>query len=91
LGSLDAELFALARGEAALSLRLGQLLEALGRGACFELGFSSLSAYARERCGRSGRWGEAARCVARRLDALPRLRSATARSEVSMSRSRRRC
>lgn len=41
---LDAALASLAREEAALRLRLGQLLEVLGRGAVFDLGFSSLGA-----------------------------------------------
>ena len=42
LERIDAELAAQSRAEAALRLRLGQALEVLGRGACFELGFSSL-------------------------------------------------
>jgi hypothetical protein len=35
-----------AQAEAALRLRLGQPLEVLARGGCFDLGFSSLTAYA---------------------------------------------
>ena len=68
LQHLDATLASLAREETALRLRLGQLLEVIGRGAVFELGFSSLGAYAVERCERSARWAEAARCLARRLE-----------------------
>ena len=40
--ALDAKVVALARGEGALRLRLGQLLEVLGRGGVFDLGFSSV-------------------------------------------------
>jgi hypothetical protein len=71
LEPLEARLVAQCRVEAALRLRLGQLLEALGRGPCFELGFSSLTAYALERCSQAGRWVENARCMARRLEGLP--------------------
>src|SRR3954469_25766690 len=85
LERLDETLASLARGEAALRLRLGQLLEVVGRGAVFELGFSSLGAYAVERCERSVRWAEAARCLARRLDELPQLRLAVATAKVSWS------
>src|SRR6187399_2951057 len=80
---LDAMLASLARGEGALRLRLGQLLEVMGRGAVFDLGFSSLGAYAVERCERSVRWVEAARCLARRVEALPELRRAMALGKVS--------
>jgi hypothetical protein len=80
---LDATLASLSREEGALRLRLGQLLEVLGRGACFELGFSSLGAYAVERCERSVRWVEAARCLARRGEALPGLRRAVATGKIS--------
>src|SRR5215510_5468048 len=80
---LDSTLASLAREDVALRLRLGQLLEVLGRGAVFDLGFSSLGAYALERCERSVRWVEAARCLARRLEALPELRRAMALGRVS--------
>src|SRR5688572_17596089 len=82
---LDATLASFARKESALRLRLGQLLEALGRGAVFDLGFSSLGAYGVERCERSVRWVEAARCLARRVEALPELRRAMAMGKVSWS------
>jgi hypothetical protein len=75
---LDRALASSARAEAGLRLRLGQVLEVLGRGMCFELGFSSVGAYALERCDRSVRWVEGARCIARRLEALPELRRAIA-------------
>jgi hypothetical protein len=82
---LDATLVSLAREEGALRLRLGQHLEVLGRGAAFELGFSSLGAYGVERCERSVRWLEAARCLARRVEALPELRRAISVGKVSWS------
>jgi len=82
---VDARLVSLARGEAALRLRLGQVLEVLGRGAVFELGFSSLGAYAVERCERSVRWAETARCLARRVEVLPLLREAIAVGSISWS------
>ncbi len=82
---LDAELVALASVEAGLRLRLGQALEVLSRGGHFELGFSSMAAYALERCERSVRWVEAACCLARRLEALPLLRRAVAWGRVSWS------
>jgi hypothetical protein len=83
--ALDAGLAALARAEAGLRLGLGQVLEALGSGGVFELGFSSLAAYALERCERSARWVEGARCLARRLEPLPDLRKAVATGEVAWS------
>jgi hypothetical protein len=82
---LDAELAALCAQDAAARLRLGQALEVLGRGGCFDLGFSSLSAYGLERCERGARWVQAARCLARRLEVLPQLRNAVAAGEVSWS------
>jgi hypothetical protein len=85
LARVDTELEALARAESALRLRLGQALEVLGRGGHFELGFSSLGGYALERCERSVRWVEAARCLARRLESLPQLRRAVAFGAVSWS------
>src|SRR3954470_24542948 len=85
LERLDETLASLAGRETSLRLRLGQLLEVVGRGAVFELGFSSLGAYAVERCERSVRWAEAARCLARRLEELPQLRRAMALAKVSWS------
>jgi hypothetical protein len=82
---LDSELASLAQSGGALRLRLGQLLELIGRGAVFELGFSSLGAYAAERCERSARWAEGARSLACRLEALPALRRALANGSVSWS------
>src|SRR5687768_14386938 len=86
LSHLDAELALLARQEGALRLRLGQALELLSHGGCFELGFSSLAAYVLERCERSVRWAESARCLARRLEALPAVRAALASGSLSWSK-----
>ncbi|MEO8181728.1 MAG: hypothetical protein ABI895_23085, partial [Deltaproteobacteria bacterium] len=52
---------------------------------CFELGFSSLAAYALERCERGARWVEVACCLARRLELLPSLRCALATGCISWS------
>jgi hypothetical protein len=61
LEAVDAALSVAAVEEAALQLRLGQVLEVLGRsGRCGELGFSSISAYALERAERRARWVEGA-------------------------------
>lgn len=85
LERLDARLAGLAVSEAPLRLRLGQVFEMLSRGGHFELGFSSVGAYARERCERSIRWMEGARCLARRLEQLPQLRRAVAHGQISWS------
>lgn len=85
MGRLDVSLSSLAREEASLRLRVGQTLEVLSRGAVSDLGFSSLSAYVLERCDRSVRWAEGARCLARRLERLPALRRALAAGLLSWS------
>ncbi len=51
----------------------------------FDLGFASIEAFVRERCGLGRRWAQGARCLARRLEALPELRTALARGHVSWS------
>src|SRR6185503_17708874 len=84
---LDAQLLGVAREEAGLRLRLGQVLELMQRKACcFELGFSSLAAYALERWERGARWVEVACCLARRLELLPLLRHALAMGCISWSK-----
>jgi hypothetical protein len=76
---LDTRLAELVRGESQARLMLGELLELLARrGGHHELGFSSLGAYARERCGRSARWANEARLLAERVAQLPQLRAALA-------------
>lgn len=77
IARLDARLAELARGEGRARLVLGELLEVLVRQAGHhELGFSSLGAYVKERCGRSARWANESRLLARRLAGLPQLRAA---------------
>jgi hypothetical protein len=57
---LDSELVGLARGASAVRLAVGAALDTLASsGGYHELGFSSLEAYARERCERTGRWARA--------------------------------
>jgi hypothetical protein len=82
----DRELAALARAQGALRLRLGQVLDAIyEQQHCFTLGFSSLSAYALERCEHSARWVEETKCLARRLETLPSLRQALAHGDLPWS------
>ncbi|MCC6622952.1 MAG: hypothetical protein IT385_16960, partial [Deltaproteobacteria bacterium] len=77
---------ALVVGAARWRLALGEALERLGRhGGPRALGFSSMAAYAVERCGASGRWVEEARGLARRLAGLPRLRAALGTGAVTWS------
>ena len=89
VAQLDARLTALVVGAARWRLALGEALERLGRvrpvGGPRALGFSSMAAYAVERCGTSGRWVEEARGVARRLTRLPRLRAALCSGAVTWS------
>ena len=75
LALLDEELYRLARGAGRLRLRIGQALHRLDRG-YRELGFSTLCAYALERCCRGGRWAAESRALARRLESLPQLSTA---------------
>ncbi|MCC6620600.1 MAG: HNH endonuclease [Deltaproteobacteria bacterium] len=83
---LDARLCALVVGAARWRLALGEALERLGHaGGPRALGFSSMAAYAVERCGVSGRWVEEARGLARRLAGLPRLRAALGTGAVTWS------
>lgn len=75
IGSVDGHLRAddealarLGRSHAWMRLRLGELLDAHHRsGGHHELGFSSIDAYALERCGRPKRWCAESRRVARRI------------------------
>ncbi len=83
---LDEELLRLSRGMSTVRLRVGALLEALASpGGHHELGFSSLEAYARERCERTGRWAADTRALARRLAKLPALRQALGRGQIGWS------
>src|SRR5688572_22495589 len=74
---LDYELVRIGRGAAVIRLSIGAMLDVLSSsGGHHELGFSSLEAYARERCERTGRWAADTRALARKLHDLPRTREA---------------
>jgi hypothetical protein len=65
---LDQSLARIGRGAAMVRLRVGEALDRLAKtGGCAELGFSSMTAYARERCERGARWAADSRTLARRL------------------------
>ena len=81
---LDTELHRLARGAGRLRLRIGQALHRLADG-IHELGFSTLGAYALERCNRGGRWAAESRTLARRLQSLPQLTQALESGAIGWS------
>ena len=81
---LDTELHRLARGAGRLRLRIGQALHRLADG-IHELGFSTLGAYALERCNRGGRWAAESRTLARRLQSLPQLTQALESGSIGWS------
>jgi hypothetical protein len=86
LAELDRELVVLAQGTAALRLGVGDALVEIGaRGGTVELGFSSLEAYAKERCEQSGRWARDSRALARRLRERPAMRAALLAGQLSWS------
>jgi hypothetical protein len=83
---LDAELVRIARGASSLRLAIGEALHALASsGGHHELGFSSLEAYARERCERSGRWAADTRALWCRLVSLPVTRDALQSGAIGWS------
>jgi hypothetical protein len=74
---VDGTLRKLARNDGALRLALGEALDALARAhGHHDLGFSSLDAYAKERCGLGSGVVRKLRAMARHLSGLPRLRAA---------------
>ncbi|MBM4363402.1 MAG: hypothetical protein FJ104_12025, partial [Deltaproteobacteria bacterium] len=86
LAELDAELARLARSSSATRLIVGSALERLAtKGMHHELGFPTVATYVLERCERSARWTEELRWLARRLDALPQLRSGLLAGRVTWS------
>ena len=83
---LDAELVRIARGSSALRLAVGEALDALSSsGGHHDLGFSSLEAYARERCERTGRWAADTQALARKLRSLPHTREELRSGNVGWS------
>src|SRR5262245_54006864 len=71
----DEELARVSLAAGALRLSLGAGLEALAQiSGHHEMGFSSIEAYALERCERSSRWVQQSRSAARGLAKLPALR-----------------
>jgi hypothetical protein len=83
---LDSELFRVARGASALRLAVGEALHALASsGGHHELGFSSLEAYARERCERSGRWAADTRALWCKLVSVPATRDALQSGAIGWS------
>jgi hypothetical protein len=83
---LDVELAGVARSSGSLRFALGLGLDALARmGGHHDLGFSSLDAYARERCWCSSSCAREARGLARRAVKLPLLCEALRSDQVSWS------
>jgi hypothetical protein len=83
---LDYELVRIGRGAAVIRLSIGAMLDVLSSsGGHHELGFSSLEAYARERCERTGRWAVDTRALARKLASLPEIRRALGAGAIGWS------
>jgi hypothetical protein len=86
LGALERELVWVARASGGLRVGLGFTLEALAtRGGHHDLGFSSVGAYAMERCERSARWAQDSRALARRLKGLVAVRGAVLAGRIGFS------
>ncbi len=86
LQALDAELARRAGEAGRLRFEMGRGLHLLERsGGHHALGFSSIEAYALERCERSASWTQKARSLARRLDKLPLLADALISGSLSWS------
>jgi hypothetical protein len=86
LEALDAELARRAGEAGRLRFELGRGLDLLERcGGDHVLGFSSIEAYALERCERSASWTQKARGLARRLEALPVLADALISGSIHWS------
>jgi hypothetical protein len=86
LEALDEELARRAGDAGRLRFEMGWGLDLLERsGGAHELGFSSIEAYALERCERSASWTQKARGLARRLEQLPALADALVSGSLSWS------
>jgi hypothetical protein len=86
LEALDAELAKRAGEAGRLRFEMGRGLDRLERlGGDHVLGFSSIEAYALERCERSASWTQKARALARRLEALPAVAEALISGSLNWS------
>ncbi len=85
LDAIDNRIATLGRGLGALRLAIGEGLLRLTSGAIQDFGFPTFESYVREALGRTGRWGADVRGLARRLEALPHLRTALASGHLSLS------
>ena len=86
LQALDVELARRAGEAGRLRFEIGRGLDLLERtGGHHALGFSSIEAYALERCERSASWVQQARGLARRLEELPALADALISGSLSWS------
>jgi hypothetical protein len=86
LEALDAELARRAREAGRLRFEMGRGLDLLEQsGGDHALGFSSIEAYALERCERSASWTQKARGLARRLERLPVIEDALISGSLSWS------
>jgi hypothetical protein len=86
LEALDAELARRAGEAGRLRFEMGRGLDLLEQsGGDHALGFSSIEAYALERCERSASWTQKARGLARRLEGLPPLADALISGSLSWS------
>src|SRR5688572_17974973 len=86
LQALDAELARRAGEAGRLRFEMGRGLDLLERsGGHHALGFSSIEAYALERCERSASWTQKARALARRLARLPAVEDALISGSLSWS------
>ncbi len=84
--ALDTELARRAGEAGRLRFEMGRGLDLLEQsGGHHALGFSSIEAYALERCERSASWTQKARSLARRLDRLPPLADALISGSLSWS------
>nr|MDQ2645941.1 hypothetical protein [Myxococcota bacterium] len=84
--ALDTELARRAGEAGRLRFEMGRGLDLLERsGGHHSLGFSSIAAYALERCERSASWTQKARSLARRLEGLPALAEALISGSLSWS------
>jgi hypothetical protein len=84
--ALDTELARRAGEAGRLRFEMGRGLDLLEQsGGHHVLGFSSIEAYALERCERSASWTQKARSLARRLDRLPPLADALISGSLSWS------